>query len=406
MISYEIFDKIANYFGTPIYVYEEEIIQRQLRNLLSSIVYGPLGVLYAMKANSNPHILGILQKTGKEMGDRAIGIDAVSPGEIALALKTEFPAKDILFTGNNITDEEMDFAVEKGVLLNIDSLSRLDKFGKIYPGQRICVRINPDVGAGHHDHCITGGPESKFGIWFSEVEPIKRIAQKYHLRIVGIHQHIGSQILKIATFLDAMDQILETALNFPDLEFVDLGGGFGVPYSPEEEPLDIKTLGQGMYGRFIIFCNQYKRRLKLIVEPGRYLVAQAGYLLVRVNTIKRNPDGKIFVGVDSGFNHLIRPAMYDSYHQIENISNPDGEKEKVDVVGNICESGDRFAKQRPINQPREGDLLMIKTAGAYGYSMSSNYNLRPKPAEVLIKNDGKLELIRKREKIDHLINIS
>jgi len=403
MLNVEVANEIAKRFGTPIYIYEEEIIQRQLMNLLSSILYRPLGIFYAMKANSNPYILGILQKTGKEIEDRAIGIDAVSPGEIALALKTEFPAENILFTGNNTTDEEMDFAVEKGVLLNIDSLSRLDKFGKKYPNRRVCIRINPDIGAGHHEHCITGGPESKFGIWFSEVEPIKRIAQKYHLRIIGIHQHIGSQILKGATFLDAMTPILKTAMYFPELEFVDLGGGLGVPYRPEEEPLNIKTLGQRMFKHFTIFCNQYGRRLKLIIEPGRYLVAEAGYLLVRVNTIKRNPNGRTFIGVDSGFNHLIRPAMYGSYHEIENISNPGGKSEVVDVVGNICESGDRFAEQRFINQPREGDSLVIKTAGAYGYSMSSNYNLRPRPAEVLIKRDGKLNLIRERERIEDLI---
>lgn len=399
MADCEIFVQVAKKFGTPVYVYEEKIIKMQLEILLESISYRPLGILYALKANSNYHILKIL----KETGDAIVGIDAVSPGEVALALKMGILPKDILFTGNNMTDEEMDFVVEKGVLLNIDSLSRLKKFGKKYPGQRVCIRINPDIGAGHHDHCITGGPKSKFGIWFSEVLTIQRIAQKYKLKIIGLHQHIGSQILNVATFLNAMAPIMETALNFPGLEFIDFGGGFGVPYKPEEEPLNMCILGQKIYERFTIACNRYRRKLKLIIEPGRYLVAEAGYLLVRVNTVKRNPDGRVFVGVDSGFNHLIRPAMYGSYHEIENISNPTGYKEKVDVVGNLCESGDRFAEQRLIRKPREGDLLLIKNAGAYGYSMSSNYNLRPRPSEVLILGDGTQMQIRAREQVEDLI---
>jgi len=396
MIDLEVFERIARKFGTPVYVYKEKVIKRQVRSLSRSIEYEPREILYAVKANSNPHILKILREEG-------VGIDAVSPGEITLALRTGFQPWDIFFTGNNITDEEMVFAAEKGVLLNIDSLSCLEKLGKKYPGRKVCVRINPDVGAGHHDHCITGGPKSKFGIWYSEVKEINRIAKNYQLEIVGIHQHIGSQILEVEKFLIAMEVLLRVAPNFPNLRFIDFGGGLGVPYRPEENPLDIEELGRRMSEKFENFCRKYGRVLNLIIEPGRYLVAEAGYLLTRVNTVKRNPDGRVFVGVDSGFNHLIRPAMYGSYHPIFNISNLDGEKEKVDVVGNVCESGDKFAEGREVNRVREGDLILIGIVGAYGYSMSSDYNLRPRPAEVLVKANGSLQLIRERETIEKII---
>lgn len=396
MLEEKIFEKIAEEFGTPVFVYEEEKIRNQFQNLKKGISYQPKKILYATKANSNPCLLEILKKEG-------VGVDAVSVGEIALSLKVGFLPKDILFTGNNITDEEMDFAIEKGVLLNIDSLSRLEKFGKKYSGQKICLRINPDLGAGHHNHCITGGPKSKFGIWYSEVEKIKKIAKNYQLKIIGVHQHIGSQILESNKFLMAMKVLLKVALSFPNLEFIDFGGGFGVPYHPKEKPIDIKKLGKKISQCFSNFCREYGKKLTLIIEPGRYLVAEAGYLLVRVNTSKRNPNGRIFVGVDSGFNHLIRPVMYDSYHQIINISNPKGKLEKVNIVGNLCESGDQFAKERKINQVREGDLLVILTAGAYGFSMASWYNLRPRPAEVLVKSDKTFQLIRKRETIKDLI---
>ena len=190
-----------------------------------------------------------------------------------------------------------------------------------------------------------------------------------------------------------MDALLRVARDFPDLKYLDFGGGLGVPYKPEEKPLDVQKLGKEILKRFKSFCQNYGQKLHLILEPGRYLVAESGYLLTRVNTVKKNPDGRKFVGVNSGFNHLIRPAMYGSYHEIVNISNPDGKKEKVDIVGNLCESGDKFAVQRKISHVRENDLLVIQNAGAYGYSMSSDYNLRPKPEEILVKSDGSLRLI-------------
>lgn len=400
MLDFSVFEKIAEIFGTPVYVYEEKRILGALRKLRESINVNGItcGILYAMKANSNLEILKILLNNGID------GVDAVSPGEIALALKAGFAPNRILFTGNNLTDEEIDFTIERKVYLNIDSLSCLKKVGQKYPGSEICIRINSSIGAGHHSHCITGGSKSKFGIWHTKTREAKQIAKRYGLKIVGLHQHIGSQILEVEVFLKAIDALLKIAKDFPNLNFLDFGGGLGVPYRPEENPLDVEKLGKEMLRRFRNFCQIYdQRNATLNLEPGRYLVAKAGYLLVRVNTVKRGPNGLIFAGVDSGFNHLIQPAMYGSYHEIDNISNSNGPKEKVDVVGNLCESGDKFATQRKISHIREGDLLVIKNAGAYGFSMSSNYNLRPKPAEVLVESDGSLRLIRPRETLDNIL---
>ncbi len=389
----ESFKEAVRLWGTPTYIYDESEIRAQFHSLVRSINYHPKKILFAMKANFNPYILQILKDLGA-------GIDAVSVGELILARKYNFFTA---FTGNNVTEVEMEIAQRDTNIVNIDSLSALEKFGRNYPSRNIGIRINPDVGAGHHSHCITGGPKSKFGIWYSELDKAKRIADKYGLKIVAIHQHIGSQILEVNKFELAMNVLLKEARRFPDLKIVNFGGGFGVPYRPEENPLPIAILGRRMSECFHDFCDKYGRRLILMIEPGRYLVAEAGWLLTRVNTIKRNPDGRTFVGVDTGFNHLLRPAMYGSYHHITNVSNPDGRKEVVDVVGNICESGDKFAEEREVTEPREGDILAIATAGAYGYSMASNYNLRGLPAEVLIDPDGNTGLIRAREDNETLI---
>ncbi len=384
--------EVNRIFGTPTYVYKGGRIREKARTLRDAIPYFPTKVLYAMKANSNPEILKILKEEG-------VGVDAVSPGEVALGLRHDF---FVLFTGNNVTDDEMDFVAEKGVMINIDSLSALERFGSRHCGKDVSIRINPDVGAGHHSHCITGGPESKFGIWHSQLDEALEIAKRNCLRIKGIHQHIGSQILETDKFLLAMDVLLKEAHRFPDLEFVNFGGGLGVPYNPEDRKLPVKRLGRMMSDKFLKFSHNYGKPVTMMIEPGRYLIADSGWLLVTVNTVKRNPDGRVFAGVDSGFNHLLRPAMYGSYHPIENVSNPKGKKEEVDIVGNICESGDRFAQERKISRVREGDVLAIGMAGAYGFSMSSHYNLRAKPAEVLMEKNY-FSLIRKRESIYDVI---
>ena len=404
MVSARIFRLIAKKFKTPDYVYLQEMFCTQLLALADAISWRPLKIFYAIKANSNLYVVRtfIEQKLPEGV---IFGIDAVSPGEEELALKAGVPSQNIIFTGNNTTDEEINDAVKKGVLPNIDSLPRLEWFCKKYPGSRVCIRINPNVGAGHHDHCITGGPDSKFGIWYSEAEKALGIAKTCKVKIIGIHQHIGSQILDADTFIFAMNVMFDVAQYFPDLDFIDFGGGFGVPYRPEEKPLDIRNLGIRMSDHFAKFCDRYGRPLQMIIEPGRFLTAEAGYLLVQVTCVKHNPDGKIFVGVDSGFNHLDRPARYGSYHEIVNLSNPRGRLKEVIVVGNICESGDKFTPEpRMIANPREGDLLIIKNAGAYGYSMSSNYNLRPRPPEIMVTPKGGIYGIRKRQKIEELLS--
>lgn len=387
-------EELIKEFGTPLYIYNESIIRKRYKELDQSFNIPNKKILYACKANSNLEILKILKEEGA-------GIDAVSQGEVFLALKAGFDPKNILFTGNNVTNEELDYIVENDVLVNIDSLSLLERYGKKYPNTSICVRINPNVGDGHHDHVITGGVESKFGIYISDIEKIHVIANKYNLKIIGIHQHIGSNILNIESFNIAIDIILDLAQNFQNLDFIDIGGGLGVPYKPEEKKLDMECLKNIVNEKFAEFCQKYKKDVSLWIEPGRFLVAESGYLLVNVNTIKTNPCYK-FVGTNSGFNHLVRPTMYDSYHEIINLSNLDGQKEVVTVCGNICESGDIFAKDRLINEVQEGDILAILNAGAYGYSMASNYNFRPLPAEIII-NKKEAKLIRRRESFEELL---
>lgn len=387
-------EELIQKFGSPLYVYEENTISKRFKTLHDAIPYPHKQILYAIKSNPNPSIAKLLQT-------KQCGIDAVSTGEIELALYAGFNAKDILFTGNNMTDKEMDFAMEKKVLLNIDSLSRLETFGKKYPGKKVCIRVNPQIIAGHHEHVITAGPKSKFGINHDQIDETKAILEKYNLNLVGVHSHIGSGILDPEKFLLAMEVTLKIAKQFNSLEFVDFGGGIGVPYKPEEKAIDLKDFGNKVSNYFKNFCKEYGKELTIVIEPGRFLVAESGFLLTQVNTIKKNGDRK-FAGTDSGFNQLLRPSMYGSYHPIYNTSNMDGEKELIDICGNICESGDLFARDRELPQINEGDILAISHAGAYGFSMASSYNFRPLPAEVMVK-DKKAKLVRKRQTVEELL---
>ncbi|MGQ9628782.1 MAG: diaminopimelate decarboxylase [bacterium] len=386
---------LAERFGTPLYVMEEAVIRERFRNLAGAIRYPKLRIHYACKANTNISVLRVLMEEGSY-------IDAVSPGEIFLALEAGFAPDRILFTGNNVTDREMLYALGRGVPINVDSLSQLRRYGKLNPGGTASVRINPDIGAGHHDHTITGGPRSKFGIYFDQVDRIKEIAREFRLKIRGVHMHIGSGILDPEPFLLGMRTLLKTAEEFDDLEFVDFGGGIGVPYRPEEKPLNLEDFGGRVGELFGEWCRGYGKDLILAVEPGRYLVAEAGTLLARVNTVKITPHRR-FVGTDSGFNHLVRPTMYGSYHPIL-VANKANEANTVatDVCGNICESGDLFARDRMLPEIEEGDLIAILNAGAYGFSMASNYNSRPRPAEVMV-DGGRPRLIRERETLEDLL---
>lgn len=381
-------EELAQRYGTPLYVYECEAIARRYADLIEHIPYRPLRIHYACKANSNPEILRFIRGLGA-------GAETVSPGEIRLAREAGFEPEEILFTCSNIGRAELQFVLEQGVTVHLDSLTQLRHCGELAPGKRVSLRINQGIGAGHHRHVITGGPESKFGIPVEQLPEALALARHYGLRVVGLHQHIGSNVLDEGVLLEAMEAQLRTAATIPGLEFIDLGGGLGIPYRPEETPLAIERLGRAMAERFVQFCLAYGHTLELILEPGRYLVAESGTLLATVTDIKRTPE-RTFVGIDTGFNHLLRPALYGAYHEIVNASRVEGEKEVACVAGNICESGDLFAHDRLLPRFREGDILAILKVGAYGYAMSSNYNARPRPAEVLVEGN-QVRLIRERE---------
>jgi len=391
--------ELAKRYSTPLYVYEEKTLRERAGQLKKAIAYPKTEIKYACKANTNRTIMRIFREEG-------ISIDAVSPGEIQAALDAGFSPSRILYTVNNATWDEIDYGVSRDIMVNIDSLSQLALFGKRYPGKTVCIRINPNVGAGHHDHCITGGPDSKFGISYREVGAIQRTAAEHDLKIRGIHQHIGSGILEGERFIEAMDVLLSAARSFEGLDFIDFGGGIGVAYHEDEKPIDIGALGRKITDEFTSFCGEYGRELTLAIEPGRYLVAEAGYFLVTVTSVKKGEKHR-FVGVNSGFNHLVRPAMYGSYHRIINATNPGGAVIPQTIAGNLCESGDTFTRDeegivdRDLPEFREGDTACICTAGAYGYSMASNYNSRPRPAEVLVGERGP-ELIRRRETLEDL----
>ena len=387
-------ESLVKKYGTPLYVYEADTIKSRYSNLVENIKYSSLKVHYAVKANSNLYLLKLIKKLGA-------GAETVSLGEVLVSLKAGFKPNQIIYTCSNITKDELKSLIEKGIRVNLDSLSQIKLWGEIRPGSSISLRLNQGIGAGNHNHVITGGPESKFGVDIRQINEVQALARKYKLSINGIQQHIGSGILGEETLLKAMRALLKTAYRFPDLEFIDFGGGFGIPYRPNEKSLDLKHLGPLIVKTLRGFSKDYGRNLTIIFEPGRYLVAEAGTLLVQVTEIKKNPT-KTFVGTDSGFNHLIRPAMYGSYHEVVNASRIKGKKVKVSVVGNICESADFFAKDRLLTIPRQGEILAILNAGAYGFSMSSNYDLRPRPAEVLIEG-SRTKLIRRREELEDII---
>jgi diaminopimelate decarboxylase len=342
-----------------------------------------------MKANYNTGILSLLNKYGA-------WLDTVSPAEVYLALKLGFPRERILYTSNNITDAEMREVKNLGVLMTIGSLSRLKKYGRAFPKTDICLRFNPDVVAGSHEYVQTGGHLTKFGILLQDVAAVKKITRQYHLRVIGLHEHTGSGIAETAKVYKSMRNLLSIASRetFPHLRFVDFGGGFKVPYKPEEKRIDYVTFGKKISDIFTRFCRGYGRELELYFEPGKYVVAECGHLLVAVNTLKNNR-GRLIAGTNSGFPQLIRPILYRAYHRIDNLTHPRGKAKKYDVCGNICETGDCFALQRELPEIREGDLLAIRNAGAYCYSMGGVYNLRPMPAEVLLYR-GKDQLITKK----------
>ena len=388
--------ELADQYGTPLYVYDLDRVVDNYKNLFNFIKYDKLQVHYALKANYNIALL-------KALRDAGAGLDTVSPGEVHLALALGFDREKIIFTANNLTDAEVDEVQALGVLFNIGSLSRLEKYGKAYPGSRLCVRFNPDVVDGENAATATGGDLAKFGILLQDVEKVVELARKYDLHIVGLHEHTGSGLQHTESVFQSMKNLmaLATPERFPELEFMDFGGGFKVPYKPDEERVDYVKMGAEITALFSEFCQKYGKDLAMKFEPGKYMVAEAGVMLTRVNTLKFNRTRTI-AGCDAGFPQLIRPVFYGAYHHIVNLSNPAGDAKVYDVCGNICETGDRFAEQRELSEIRENDVLAICNAGAYCYSMGGIYNLRSMPGEVAVQG-GVAKLIRKRKSNTDLV---
>ncbi len=385
---------IANEFGTPVYVYHAEKITEQYRKLTDAFKGHPTRFFYACKALTNINILKHLQQLGAS-------VDCVSIHEVKLALHAGFDPKQVLFTPNCVDFGEILAAQELGVNLNIDNISILEqfgnRFGNSYP---VCIRINPHIEAGGNYKISTGHIDSKFGISIHQMRHIERIVKTTNLHVQGLHMHTGSEIKDVSVFLHSLDIMFEMARHFDQLEFLDLGSGFKVPYKDDDPETDVAALGPQLTQAVKAFEAEYNRTLEIWFEPGKYLVSECGYFITKANVVKQTT-ATVFVGVNSGFNHLIRPMFYEAYHKITNISNPNGAERIYTVVGNICET-DTFAWDRVLNEVREGDLLVFHNAGAYGFEMSSNFNSRLKPAEVLVK-DGKAHLIRERDVFEDLL---
>ncbi len=394
-------EKLIKEYGSPLYVYNEKILRQKCRDMKNLVDYKNFIPNYSIKANSNLTVLKIV----KEEGLRA---DAMSAGEIQLLLHAGFKPENLFFVPNNVSEAELKYAVDNGVLVSVDSLSQLEILGKINQGGKAAVRFNPGVGAGHHEKVVTAGKKTKFGVNIDCVDEVKAIAKKYNMKICGVNQHIGSLFMEGDSYIQGVKSLLAVAEQFEDIDFVDMGGGFGIPYKKQEgqEPLDLASFKEKLTQVLEQWTDRYGKKILFKTEPGRYIAAESGVLLGNVYATKANYGNK-YVGTDMGFNVLARPVMYDSHHDIEvyRNGNPlnDSEVEVVTVVGNICESGDIIAKNRELPVINEGDILGIMDAGAYGFAMSSNYNMRLRPAEVLIKEDGEPVLIRRRDTFEDLI---
>jgi diaminopimelate decarboxylase len=386
-------DELARQYGTPLYVYDGQKIAKQIDALTNAFAPVKHKIKYAVKALTNLAVLKLVRGCG-------IGADVVSIFEAQLALKAGFQPTEIMFTPNGVAFSEIQEGVGLGLLINVDNLPALEKFGQVYGNTYPCgLRLNPHIMAGGNLKISTGHKHSKFGISIEQLAEIIAVVQKYNINIQNLHIHTGSEITDIDVYLKMADVLFETANQFPTLKAIDFGGGFKVRYKDGDKITDIGKLGSELSSRFNAYCKQANRDLELWIEPGKFLVSEAGYLITKANVVKETPS-ITFVGVDTGLNHLIRPMMYDAYHEIINGTNTTGEKKTYNIVGNICET-DTLGAARELNTVTEGDLIVIKNAGAYGFSMASNYNSRPRPAEVLIEN-GKARLIRQRESLEDL----
>jgi diaminopimelate decarboxylase len=385
--------ELVNKYGCPLYVYDTAIMEQQYRRMIKAMKVKRLRLNYAAKALSNINILRFFKQLGS-------GLDTVSIQEVQLGLMAGFRPGDITFTPNGVGLDELSEAVSLGVRINIDNISILEQFGQEHPTVPVCIRINPHIMAGGTLKTSVGHIDSKFGISIHMMPLVHRVVQATGMHVEGIHMHTGSDILDPDVFVAGADVLLKYAKEFPDLDYVDFGSGFKVPYKPGDAETDMEELGEKMSARFNEFCREYGKDLEMVFEPGKFLVSAAGIFLVKVNVVKHTTS-TVFASVDSGLNHLIRPMFYDAYHHITNISNPEGKPRFYAVVGYICET-DTFGVNRRIPEIREGDILCMHNAGAYGHVMSSNYNSRFRPAEVMLY-EGRDYLIRQRETMDDLL---
>jgi diaminopimelate decarboxylase len=387
-------EKMASQFGTPLYVYNASKIVSQINVLKEAFTGVDLKIKFAAKALTNINILKVMKQQG-------IGVDVVSVNEGRLALAAGFTSSEIMFTPSGVEFSEIEEALGLGFSLNIDSLPALEKFGAAYSGSKPCaLRINPGVMAGGNYKISTGHIHSKFGISIQQLPQIVEVVKKHNIQVAGLHVHTGSEVVDVGVFLQVANILFEAGLSFATLQFIDFGGGFKVAYKKGDKVTDMPSLGKALTEAFRNFCTRYGRELQLWIEPGKFLVSESGYLLTKATVVKETP-ALTFVGVNTGLNHLIRPMMYDAHHEIVNLSNPTGPEKQYNIVGYICET-DTLAAERLVNEVREGDVLAILNAGAYGFSMASNYNARTRPAEVLIEN-GEARVIRKAETFDDLL---
>ena len=394
------FELIKSY-GSPLYVYNERILRERCREMAQLVSYPKFAVHYSAKANSSLALLQIIRSEG-------LCVDAMTPGEIMAEIQAGFTPSQILYVSNNVSTDEMRYAAERGILMSVDSLSQLDQLGRGFPGSKVAVRFNPGVGAGHNEKVITAGKNTKFGVENSpeNIAQVKDICRRHSLRLVGLNMHIGSLFMETSDFMQSCGNLASIAKNFDDLDFIDLGGGFGIPYHKQDGQtgLDLQAFGRELTDFMQSFSSAYGKQLEFKIEPGRYIVAECAVLLGAVHAIKQ-AYGTKYVGTDIGFNVLARPVMYGSHHDIEVYAQNDSERtaeETVTVVGNVCETGDILASGRVLPETREGDILCVLDTGAYGHVMSSNYNNRLRPAEVLIRENSDVVLIRERDKLEDL----